>query len=324
MDKTSEVNRVLASYDEKLPEQIRDVITKVFRPQHITKIISSQLDVDRIDYLLRDSLMTGVSYGRFDLEWLLHSLRIGKVSGQTEIGFDLRKGRYIAEEFIIARYSMYNQVYYHKTTRGVEILFEKLIKRLLDVIDNKKIAKKLEFIPSAFVKLIKREELSVEEYLSLDDSVVFFIVNRLAYSDIDTILKDLSQRLLNRRLFKCVEIDDQDFPLTFFLEKMKELNDKAWGKGYDPKYYIGEDTTLTLPYEDSYIGHRSTKKQDDTDEVSEVDKHIFFFDDEFGCEELSRKSDIINAIRNKNYQQRRIYFPAELKEDAEKIFKGER
>ncbi|SHM90209.1 HD domain-containing protein [Caldanaerovirga acetigignens] len=90
MYETTEVHRVLAAYDEGLPRQVRDVITKVFRPQHITKIISSQLDVDRIDYLLRDSLMTGVSYGRFDLEWLLHSLRIGMVENQTEIGFDLR------------------------------------------------------------------------------------------------------------------------------------------------------------------------------------------------------------------------------------------
>ncbi|SHM90185.1 hypothetical protein SAMN05660826_02291 [Caldanaerovirga acetigignens] len=173
--------------------------------------------------------------------------------------------------------------------------------------------------------------------MSLDDYVVFSIINRLAYSEIDRILKDLAQRILNRRLFKCIEIDDEDFGLTFF-EKINELYKKAREKGYDPKYYIGEDTTSTLPYEDSYVVHRfskkhdgqdvvlhrSSKKHNGEDEINEVDKHIFFFDDEFNYEELSRKSDIIDAIRNKNYLQRRIYFPAELKEDVEKILKGVR
>ena len=79
-------------------------------------MLSSQLDTDRIDYLLRDSKMTGAGYGTFDLEWMINALRIGEVNGDTEVGLDSIKGFSIAEDFVMARYYMYTNVYFHKTT----------------------------------------------------------------------------------------------------------------------------------------------------------------------------------------------------------------
>ncbi|MBF0454359.1 MAG: HD domain-containing protein [Magnetococcales bacterium] len=87
-----------------------------------SQVISSQLDADRMDYLLRDAYFTGVSYGHYDLEWLLHSLRIQKVEGTPRLCVDLTKGPVALESYVTSRDHMYRQVYDHKTVRAFEAL----------------------------------------------------------------------------------------------------------------------------------------------------------------------------------------------------------
>ncbi|MBF0282969.1 MAG: hypothetical protein HQL51_00720, partial [Magnetococcales bacterium] len=90
------------------------------------QIISSQLDADRLDYLLRDAHFTGVAYGRYDLEWLLHSLQVRWVGvGGREaprLCVETGKGPAALENYLHARDHMYRQVYDHKTVRGFEAL----------------------------------------------------------------------------------------------------------------------------------------------------------------------------------------------------------
>jgi uncharacterized protein len=90
---------------------------------HLGKqVISSQLDADRMDYLLRDAHFTGVSYGNYDLEWLLHSMRAETVDGSPRLCVDLAKGPVALESYVTARDHMYRQVYDHKTVRAYEAL----------------------------------------------------------------------------------------------------------------------------------------------------------------------------------------------------------
>lgn len=84
------------------------------------QVISSQLDADRMDYLLRDAHFSGVSYGNYDLEWLIHSLRVQPVAGVPRLCVDLAKGPTALESYIAARDHMYRQVYDHKTVRAFE------------------------------------------------------------------------------------------------------------------------------------------------------------------------------------------------------------
>ncbi|MBF0158366.1 MAG: HD domain-containing protein [Magnetococcales bacterium] len=91
------------------------------------QLIASQLDADRMDYLLRDAHCTGVVYGRYDLEWLLHSLRIGLVNDQPHLCVDVTKGLTALESYIVARDDMYRQVYDHKTVRAFEALIVHLL-----------------------------------------------------------------------------------------------------------------------------------------------------------------------------------------------------
>lgn len=107
---------------------VRDIIKKSSEYRLLVDIVSSQLDADRMDYILRDALATGVKYGAFDAEWLLNSLCIGAEPGavNSEKGTEWRlcleekRGLHSAEQLIIARMHMSLQVYFHKATRGWE------------------------------------------------------------------------------------------------------------------------------------------------------------------------------------------------------------
>lgn len=120
LNETTQINSILKRHRSDYPQKVSEIIAKVFTPRYVVKLLSSQMDVDRIDYLLRDSLMTGADYGNFDLEWFLNCITVGKVHGDIEIGINYNKGLMVAEDFILARRYMYYQVYYHKTTRSAD------------------------------------------------------------------------------------------------------------------------------------------------------------------------------------------------------------
>src|SRR5690606_18733830 len=89
-------------------------------------LVSSQLDADRFDYLIRDSLMTGVKYGIFDLERLLMMLR---VSDDGQHVFVPAKGLLPVEKYLQSRYHMYRQVYFHKAVASGEAVLIALLER---------------------------------------------------------------------------------------------------------------------------------------------------------------------------------------------------
>jgi HD superfamily phosphohydrolase len=96
--------------------------------QQLSKLIHSSLDMDRLDYLLRDSRAAGVPYGEIDLDYLLNSIRI---SPKGMLGVD-EKALAAAEHFLLARVFMHRVVYYHKTTYGFEEACRQLLRRMRD------------------------------------------------------------------------------------------------------------------------------------------------------------------------------------------------
>ncbi len=124
----TKVNDVLKEHGISAKD-VASIIRKDFSEGLAVDIVSSQLDADRMDYLLRDSYCTGVGYGEFDPDWLLHSMCAARVAGGSlKLCLDRRRGLYAAERFIIARLHMYQQVYMHRVTRGFEILVLNLFK----------------------------------------------------------------------------------------------------------------------------------------------------------------------------------------------------
>ncbi|HEX6971815.1 MAG TPA: HD domain-containing protein, partial [Limnochordia bacterium] len=117
----SAVAAILRGHDPSLADAVAAVIEGRHPAREVVTLVSSQLDVDRMDYLLRDSLYTGVTYGRFDLERLINTLLV--VDGDVVL---LGKGIVAAEEYVLARYHMYWQVYLHKTIRGQEVILRRI------------------------------------------------------------------------------------------------------------------------------------------------------------------------------------------------------
>lgn len=177
------INQVILADDKELdevipykirknfPKWICDILNGVFDLHYIKEIISSQLDADRMDYLLRDAYMCGVKYARFDLDWIINNLNIGEIKHENNrkgIIVNAEKGIYSLESFIISRYHMYEQVYFHKTTRVAEKLIQAIFMRLKYLVDNKEEEK---IIPreDTILALLNKDSISVQEYLKLDD-----------------------------------------------------------------------------------------------------------------------------------------------------------
>lgn len=102
----TEINRVLRAVSEQFPEQVAAVIQKTYPKPIVVSLISSQMDADRMDYLLRDAYFTGVNYGTFDLERILRVLRPYK--GQIVVK---ESGMHAVEHYLMSRYQMYWQIY---------------------------------------------------------------------------------------------------------------------------------------------------------------------------------------------------------------------
>jgi uncharacterized protein len=151
---------------------------------HLGKqIISSQLDADRMDYLLRDACFTGVSYGSYDLEWLLHSLRAEEVDGSLRLCVDLAKGPVALESYISARDHMYRQVYDHKTVRAFEALLIHIFQLLVwikaqDGAWPPGMPKQMAGFLNGVSK--KDQKPALSDYLALDDTLFDFCFGQWA------------------------------------------------------------------------------------------------------------------------------------------------
>lgn len=167
-------------------------------------IISSQLDCDRLDFLVRDRHHSGIRAANIDLAWLFDSLNIEKVAinddGTSEYSFVFSsKGLAVAEEFVLAYMKMYQSVYFHKTTRGVQHLVRDM---LVEIVNNHSEKPELRSLP-----LIKffREAQTLERYQLLDDSSVLTVAHVAAEANWG-LASNLARRYLNRETYKCFEL----------------------------------------------------------------------------------------------------------------------
>ena len=126
-DSDNEVRRVLEHHGLDV-DFVTDLIEGKAEDLLAQDIVSSQLDADRMDYLLRDSLMTGVAYGKIDLEWILNVMRPGRApDGRVRLGVDGVKGLHAVESYLFARRSIHLQVYHHRTVRAFEAMLANLL-----------------------------------------------------------------------------------------------------------------------------------------------------------------------------------------------------
>ncbi len=154
LDEQSEIGELLRSHSDDLPQKVASIIEGKFQPSALAQLVSSQLDVDRMDYLLRDSLMTGAKYGIYDLEWIINALAIDEAADRVYVQ---ARGLYAVEEYLQARYYMFRQVYFHRTLRSAEAVLRSIMRRALHLLDD---GEDVWHAPgTAFEKILRREDV---------------------------------------------------------------------------------------------------------------------------------------------------------------------
>lgn len=284
----TEVNAILRGVSPDFPENVASVINHTYHNKQVVQLISSQIDCDRMDYLLRDSYYSGARYGQFDLTRILRVIR----PTADGIVFEYN-GMHAVEDYIVSRFQMYMQVYFHPASRAMEVLLQNLLKR----------AKYLYHIDSHFFKKTSpnlipflTNQASLADYLSLDDGVMNTYFQAWTAAE-DDILADLASRFVNRKVFKSVTFEEESRKdLSHLVELVKSV-------GFDPDYYTGIHVNFDLPY-DIY---RPEKKEPRT-EINMIQK-------DGSVVELSTISPIVKTLTGTIYGDRRFYFPKEMLSD---------
>jgi hypothetical protein len=247
LDPTSEVHGILVADDPYLPQRVAELIRGRHPLPYLAKAVSGTFDVDRCDYLLRDAHATGVRYGEYDLPWLLRSLRFDDAP-QPGLAIDGTKGLAPIEAFILARTFMFQQVYFHKSTRAAEWMIGAILRRAIALVRD---GARLPSLPPAFASVAAGDAPSLAQYLELDDQVLLVAIHEWEGAS-DPILADLCKRLRARALFKTIELfHEKDggyaIPPDDALAKAREI---AAAAGLDPQIYVGVDVAEDTPYAD--------------------------------------------------------------------------
>ena len=224
----TDVNRVLREIDGQLPDQIGALLKEEEAKDIYAAVVSSQFDADRIDYIQRDRLMSGVQFGHVDDDWLLDCLEVGSVTiggsdyVQVPCLYLGPKGTAVAEDYLEARYRLYWTVYMHKTTRAAEKMLEELLRDAASSLRNDSLARR-----EPVLRYLTAATPSLDAYLRLDDAAVLAALAEYAECSTPRVA-ELAGRLRDRNLYKCLEVGSWDEPQgNLYLQFRRELNERC-------------------------------------------------------------------------------------------------
>lgn len=220
----TEIAEILKSDIDGLFDQIVNFLQQEPGANPYSKIVSSQLDADRLDFLMRDRYFAGVRFGSIDLEWLFDSLvleEVGQPDGdRSHIFYFKEKGLVVAEDFLTAYKHLYSTVYYHKTTRAIEAMLKEILMLTFDSEENRsRLAPGndlLRYFEAAPI-------LDLNLFMALDDTSILGLVKQVAGNSNFGDASILAKRFLQRDLFKVfVPPGDAKFKLLRFESKLKD------------------------------------------------------------------------------------------------------
>ncbi|MDB2495088.1 HD domain-containing protein [Flavobacteriaceae bacterium] len=242
------------------------------------QLISGQLDMDRLDYLKRDSFYTGVSEGSINSERLISMLNV--VNDRLVVE---EKGIYSVEKFIIARRLMYWQVYLHKTSLVAEQLLTRLLKRAKHLVTNGIVVKASEPLSFFLNYTITKKTINSEilnEFAKLDDNDIIAAMKSWRNED-DFVLSNISKMLLDRELLK-IEIQIEEFDAEYLNESKHKLMTRYLITEEEASYFVfkGQITNQAYSMEKETINLYTKQKK--TIDVANASDH-------FNLKALSKK-----------------------------------
>jgi len=266
------INKLNEFYSGRLTLAM-EILYGKYQRMFLHELISSQMDMDRLDYLCRDSFFTGVIEGSVSSERIIRMLNVANDSLVVE-----EKGIYSLEKFLFARRLMYWQVYMHKTVISAESLLVKLLNRArelatggteifvtpaLDFFLNNKVEKTDLLNNNRFAT-----DTLAERFVSLDDSDILIAAKYWANHS-DKTLANLAGRLINRNLF-AIELSNEPFSEKR-IEKLRKLVEKNMEIGEDEsKFFVYSGDVSNLPYSPEFYEIKILLKNGKTDVISSV------------------------------------------------------
>ncbi|HET6401869.1 MAG TPA: HD domain-containing protein [Candidatus Kapabacteria bacterium] len=305
MKKGTDVNKKLSAFGKSLPADVAKYLTKNPKGLHgyLVQIVSSQMDADRFDYLLRDSLCTGTDYGRFDPYWLINHVHVDSEKDRLYLH---HKALHAAETYLYARHHMYKSVYFHKATRSAEIMARIALVRFRNLLGNGgNVSSLAPGAPASTTIAFEKHKLSVEEYLALDDGVIWQLFRSFESSK-DSLLKKLGSGLIHRQLYKSTDVSSEFSKNPDIMDFQDKASAILRKKHRDPETCFIKDSPSDTPY----VGYQPDKEEPSS---------LIFVESPFGkMSELTDYSPLAGSMTQKD-QIVRYHYPKELREDIQNL-----
>ena len=278
---------------EQLNEEFKGELTlaiEIFRNRYPKKflhqLVSSQLDMDRLDYLKRDSFFTGVTEGVIGSDRIIKMLNV--LDDQLVVE---EKGIYSIEKFLIARRLMYWQVYLHRTVVASE---QVLVLMLLRAQDLSSQGEELFATPALAYFLQEQKQVSLEQFSLLDDNDIIASA-KVWCNNSDKVLSMLANGLVNRKLFS-VELDSRPFSAERVAEIRGIVKEKLNMSPREAEYLVVSDSVSNFAY-------------------SDMDDRITIMDKNGNTRDIAEASDILNiSVLSKTVRKYFLCYPRFINE----------
>lgn len=275
------ITEILRDVEEDFPQKVASVISKTYEHEIVVNLVSSPLDADRMDYLLRDAYYTGVNYGTIDIDRILRMLR--PYNGRIVVK---ESGMHAIEDYLMSRYQMYWQVYFHPVTRSSEIILRQIFRRANELFHE---GYEFSFMINPLEDLF-RGDVTVKQYLMLDEALVQTAFMQWTLEQ-DELLSNLCSRFIHRRLYKYVEVENLDSGI------IADIRSSFAEAGLHPEYDLEIDYPTDLPYDVFRPGEAF-----DNNQILLLDRHD-------NLKEISEVSDIVRSISGIHRGRYHLYFP---------------
>jgi HD superfamily phosphohydrolase len=268
---------------EKLNEEFNgklsltiEILKNTYHKKFLHELVSGQLDMDRLDYLRRDSFFTGVSEGNIGSARIIKMLNIkdGKLVVEA-------KGIYSIENFLMSRRLMYWQVYLHKTAFAAEMMLCKTLERaryLVQKGENIFASENLMYFLKQQPEKITAENLSI--FTTLDDTDIWVSMKAWERHS-DKVLSTLSSGIINRSIFK-LEISNESIPAEVQNKKLEEIQNKWNLSREDADFLVAQKTVSNHLYSRGEMGIDILYSDGSTKSISQAS-------DMFNLDLLSKK-----------------------------------
>ena len=266
-------------FQNKLSTAIK-IFNNSYKKEFLHELVSSQLDMDRLDYLNRDSFYTGVVEGNIGTDRIISMLNV--INNKLVVE---EKGIYSVEKFLIARRLMYWQVYLHKTVISSENMLIKVLKRAKEL-SNKNIniftTDSLSyFLKNNYsIKDFQKDKSLLEKFTQLDDYEIYTCLKKWMHSK-DFILSKLSSMIINRRLLK-IKIQKNRFNSVTVKKLLKRVTLKYKINLNEAKYFVFSEKVSNRTYNIEKSNINILKKNGDITDLTSVS-------DQFHINTLNKK-----------------------------------